>query len=316
MKINVVTLFDKNYAMRAIAFYDALVKLGQYKFWFLCLDNETKKMMRNLKLPNVVFMTMEELDDQELLNTENNRSRAEFIFTSKSAWIYHVINNITEGEAIIFDDCDLFYFSSPDELLLNMEKNHCSIGIVPHRFPKSKEYMNEKVGKFNAGLLYLISDKNSKLCISEWRKQCIDWCYLKYEKDRFGDQLYMNKWPEKYHGVYEIKDKGVNLGSWSIYDFKITQKNKVFYIDENRLICYHFHRIKFYLDGRKIKPLPIYVYHKGLYDTYTQELEKSWNKLLNVDRSWMYGFVEKPGVLRLIKQKIERSLRNTIKIQK
>lgn len=314
MKINIVTLFDKNYIMRALAFYDALVKLGQYKFWFLCLDDETKEIIKKLGLPNIILMTIEEINDRELLNTANNRSRAEFIFTSKSAWIHYVINNIADGEALIFGDCDIFYFSSPDKLLSDIRENHCSIGIVSHQFPKHKEYLNEKVGKYNAGLLYLINDYNSRLCINEWRNQCIEWCCLKYEKGRFGDQLYLNKWPEKYRGVYEIKNKGVNLGSWSIYDFKITERDGVFYVDEDRLICYHFHRIKFYLDKGKIKSPPIYIYHKKLYNKYTQELEKGWKKLLSLDKSWIYGFVEKPNVLRIIKQKIERSVRNLLKM--
>jgi len=314
MQINIATLFDKNYAMRAIAFYNSLAKLGQYKFWFLCLDDETKEMMKKLELPDVIFMTIEELNDRELLNTESNRSRAEFIFTSKSCLVHYVMNKIADGEALIFDDCDLFYFSSPNVLIYDMEKAGYSIGIIPHQFPKHKEYLNEKVGKYNAGLLYLIADKNSRLCISKWREQCIDWCYLKYEKDRFGDQLYLNKWPGKYNGVYEIKNKGVNLGSWSIYDFKISKKDGIFYVDEDRLICYHFHRIKFYLDEKEIKPLPIYVYNKELYDIYIQELERGWGKLLKVDQNWKYGFVEKPHILRFIKQKTERVLRNIIKI--
>ena len=317
MKINIATIFDKNYMIRMLAFYDSLVKFDfdkGYKFWLLCLDDEAKKVMSELRLPNVILMTIDELCDKELLATKQNRSKLEYIFTSKSAWIHYILNKIDNGDALLYNDCDLFYFSSPDELLSRMGEKGLSIGIVPHRFPKNKAYMNEKVGKFNAGLLYLIADKNSRLCISEWRRQCIEWCYLKYEKGRFGDQLYINRWPEKYQGVYEIKNKGVNLGSWSIYDFNIIKNNGVFYIDGERLICYHFHRTKFYLDRGKIKPLPIYVYHRELYGIYTQDLEKSWDKLLNIDQNWIYGFVKKPSILRIIKQGIERSVRNLLKI--
>lgn len=314
VKINVVTLFDSNYAIRAMAFYESLKDLGKYKFWFLCLDQQARIIMEKLNLPDTTTATLEELGDKELLNTSGNRSRSEFIFTAKPAWINYVLSNIPDGEGIIFDDCDLFYFSSPNDLISDMEKMGQSIGIVPHHFPKNRESLNDKVGKYNAGLLYLIADRNSRLCVSEWRKQCIDWCYLKYEKGRFGDQLYLNEWPQKYNGVREINEKGVNLGSWSIYSYKITKRNNEFYVDENRLICYHFHRTKFYLSKGRVEPLPIYVYHKELYSVYTQRLENAWKKLLNLDKSWIYGFTEKPNILRYLKQKVERFFRNLFKI--
>lgn len=313
MKINAATICDKNYLVRALALYNSIIKnIPDSIFWFLCADEDSKHILQSFNLPNTVIINFDDLNDPELLEAKNNRSFAEFIFTSKPALINHILNKISDGDVLIYDDADLFYFSSPEKILNIMKNDKYSIGIVPHKFPKDKEYMNERVGRYNAGLLYLIADQNSRLCVSEWRKQCIDWCYLKYEKDRFGDQLYMNKWPEKYQGVYEIKDKGVNLGSWSIYDFKITKKDGRFFVDNDPLICYHFHRIKFYLESRIVEPLPIYVYNKELYKDYAKGLELSLQKMSSLHPDWSNGFVEKPNILRVIKQKLHRLVVNLI----
>ncbi|MBU6431441.1 MAG: hypothetical protein KGJ58_02865 [Patescibacteria group bacterium] len=309
-KINIATIFDRNYLIRALAFHEAISKFkNEYVFWFLCLDKDTKEILEKLSLNNVIAMSVEEIGDEELLKTRSSRSTGEFAFTSKPSWINYIFNKIKDGDTLIYADNDIIYFAPPENILERMIKNGHSIGVTPHKFSEKKDWMNEKIGKYNAGLIYFISDQNSRLCVNEWRKQCIDWCYLKYDNGRFGDQLYMNKWPEKYKGIYEIPDKGVNLGSWNIYNFKITERGGNFFVDEEPLVCYHFHRIKFYIAGNKIKPLPIYIYHKKLYNMYTDMIEKGWGKMLAFNKDWNYGFAEKPGVLRLIKQNLTRFLR-------
>ncbi len=310
-KIHIATILDRNYLVKTLAFYDAIVKFNkEYVFWFLCLDKGTKEILEKLALSNVTAMNVEEVGDKELLATRSNRNIAEFAFTSKPAWINYILSKAQKGDVLIYADNDIIYFAPPEDIAERMEKNDHSIGITSHKFLEKKEWMNKKIGRYNAGLVYLIADKNSRLCVSEWRKQCIDWCYLKYEDGKFADQLYMNKWPQKYKGVYEIPDKGVNLGSWNIYDFKITNKNGNFFVDEKPLVCYHFHRIKFYIDGNKIKPLPIYIYHKELYEIYIEYLENAWKKMVTQDKDWSRGFIDKPSFLRIAIQNIKRLIRD------
>lgn len=307
MSTHIATVFDKNYIVRTLAFYESLQKLGKdYKFWFLCLDNETKEIMARLDLPGVILSTLEDLADNELLATKKDRSIGEFAFTAKSVFINYIANKITDGEALIFADNDVIFFLPPDELLEKMRAKNYSIGITAHRFSKGTEYMNEKVGKYNAGLLFFIIDQNSRACIKDWRDDCIDWCYLLYEEERYGDQKYIVKWPKRYEGVYEIPDKGINTGSWNLSNWKVTEKENQFFIDEDPLVCYHFHRIKFYIDGENLKPLPIHIYHDRLYQIYTKLLENAWVKICTLNKDWKYGFVEKPNILRLWKQKLTK----------
>jgi hypothetical protein len=312
MKVNVATIFDKNYIVRTLAFYNAFLNTGaDIHFWFLCLDQETKDIMSELKLPNTSLVSIPEMKDTELEATRSNRSVAEFAFTTKSAFVKFIADKLPDGENLIFADNDVIYFQSPEGLFGKMRANGQTIGISPHHFPPSKIEMNEKVGKYNAGLLYFILDSNSRQCIADWRNDCIEWCYLIYEKERFGDQKYIMKWPARYPGVYEITEKGINTGSWNINNWVISKdKNGNFYIDKDLLICYHFHRIKFYIDGDQIKPLPIYVFREDLYKIYSDLLETGWKRMVALKGSWVYGFIDKPILARLIKQKITVFIRN------
>ena len=178
------TIFDKNYIIRAVTFYNALTKFGNYSYWFLCLDQETKEIMTELSLPNVNLITIDELGDSELMATKPDRNQAEFVFTAKSAFATFVTKKLPDGDAMMFLDNDVIFFLPPDELINRMREKSCSIGINPHRFPKEKDWMNDRVGKYNAGFMVFILDKNSRQCINDWRKDCIDWCYLKYEAER------------------------------------------------------------------------------------------------------------------------------------
>jgi len=304
MKIHIATLFDKNYVVRTVAFYEALAKLGEYTFWFLCLDNDSKVLLEKLALPNVVLKTLDDLSDTELMATKSDRSVGEFAFTAKSVFVNYVANKTPNGEALIFADNDVIFFLPPDNLLEEMREGNYSIGITLHRFPKDKDYMNDRVGKYNAGLLFFILDPDSRACISDWRRDCIDWCYLKYEEERFGDQKYIMKWPKNYKGVYVILNKGVNTGSWNLFNWNVTKQGEQFFIDQDPLECYHFHRVKFYADGKEVKMLPIYFYHQELYKIYEEQIGKAWQKILEVDLDWNYGFVEKPNIFRIIKQRI------------
>ena len=57
MKTNILTLFDKNYALRGLAFYEALAKLGDYEYWFLCADEESRSLFADLKLPGMHILS-------------------------------------------------------------------------------------------------------------------------------------------------------------------------------------------------------------------------------------------------------------------
>ena len=36
--------------------------------------------------------------------------------------------------------------------------------------------------------LHLKNDQEGNICLENWLEQCIDWCYQKVEKNRYGDQ--------------------------------------------------------------------------------------------------------------------------------
>src|SRR3989344_2394733 len=306
MATHLCTVFDKNYVVRALALYNSVSKFDpETNFWFLCLDTESKELVDMLGLNNVKIKTVEDIGDSELAGVKEGRTIGEFAFTSKSCLLNYVVANTQTGDMVVFADSDILCYSSMKNFFGKMVDNY-NIAVTPHRFGENKKYMEQRVGKYNAGMLFFINSEESRKCIGEWRNQCIDWCYLRYEDGKLGDQMYLAEWPTKYKGVLEVADKGINLGSWNIANYKITENENGVWIDNEPLICYHFHGLKMYLDKGGVSPLPINVLHDGIYRAYTKAIKEALLQVRAGKPDWQYGFIEKPNLLRLLKQKIHR----------
>jgi hypothetical protein len=183
-------------------------------------------------------------------------------------------------DVLTYLDADLFFYSDPGPIYKELETG--SILIVPHRFSESMQY-KEKYGIYNVGLLSFYNDSTSRECLKVWRTQCLQWCGEKPEDGKYGDQKYLDDWPALYRGVIVLQHKGAGLGNWNIDNYSYhNEKNGDFYIDENRLIFYHFHGLKMinrfiFQADRDIESTLI----RSVYAPYIRELQSVMKRILN-----------------------------------
>jgi hypothetical protein len=310
-KVHIITIFDKNYLGRAMAFRESLHQHAPSQHvHFLCLDDASLDTARKLSIANTTFLRPEDLNDPELLASRNNRTLPEFASTCKPAFLLYMLRSgqVSPQDLLVFIDPDFCTYASPEPLWNKMYENG-SIIVTPHRFPPHREHEAARKGVYNAGIVAFRNDANALACITEWRSQCIKWCYLRYENGNIADQGYMNSWPRTYKGVYELRDPGVNLANWNIKNHSVKRVpadsgTDSFLIDREPLIFYHFHGLKIYFAGGKIKAVPYTVTHTGIYKRYTDLITDAYKKIRKIDSSWDLGTVPHPGPLRIIKQTI------------
>ncbi|MES2216188.1 MAG: hypothetical protein V4481_02735 [Patescibacteria group bacterium] len=309
--------FDKTYAVRALDTYDSLHPTPYpVTFWFLCLDQESKTIIEKLHLPDAHCITLEEMGNNALMRTRPARTNTEFAMSSKSAFMSFLLTSgrVKDGDALILSDVDIHFFPGAWDYIESMHKaKEHAIFMTPHHFPPHKEYLVQEVGFYNGGFIYFRINEVTKTCIHRYGREATEWTYLwhDYENFRHSDQMYMEYWRTLYDGFYEVTHKGVNVGTWNIENYKVTEDVKGnLFIDEYPLICYHYHGLRLYFDRNgRIKPYPICVYNDKIYDAYVESLQRAHEKLLAADPNWKYNIGKPPGILRLVKQKINKKLR-------
>ena len=308
MRYDFCTETDKNYVYRWLALCNSIDEhMPDSKIWVLCLDEETENIIKKLNRKNVETVTVADLHIKELDDLRKTRTKQEFAWTCKPAIMSYLLEEKGVKE-MIFVDADLLFFSSVEPLFKKYKD--ASILITSHRFSKEKEHIADFVGYYNSGFIMFRNDETTRACVLKYKNQCIDWCHNYHDNGRHGDQSYLKTWPKEFKKVEEITEKGVNIGTWNIERYKITEKNGLFRIDTEPLVCYHFHGLIAYLSRSAIiKLYPITVHHKKIYGIYLKELQNAYNEILTIDPEWKFGFAKKLSFLRIIKQFITQKIR-------
>ena len=71
--------------------------------------------------------------------------------------------------------------------------------------------------------------------IAWWRDRCLEWCFNRVEEGRFGDQKYLDSWPDLFsESVHVLTQKERTVAPWNI-DYLSACKGKL------NPVFYHFH---------------------------------------------------------------------------
>ena len=205
----------------------------------ICMDRHTYEYLKNSKKPNFRLYQIENVEKKikDLKVAKNNRNKVEYFFTCSPAVCKYILLKNPKISSITYLDSDIYFFSSPKIIFEEIGDN--SIAIIEHRFHWITK-RQIKYGRFNVGWVTFKNDTEGNKCLDRWLKDCLDWCYQKVEKERFGDQKYLNKWPTLYKKLKIIENIGANVAIWNIKNYKWSFKNDRVYVNNTPLIFYHF----------------------------------------------------------------------------
>jgi hypothetical protein len=242
MKYHFCTLFDKNYLAYVLNLVDSLEEQVQdFSLYCFCMDQDSYLFMDNLKKKNLLVFSYHQLEDHypELITAKNNRSPVEYYFTCSPSTCKYVLDFYPQIDMITYLDADLYFFSSPVSIF--EELNQFSVGIIEQNFSWLGK-MYEKYGKYNVGWVSFRNNANGLKCLEDWRQDCVRWCYDKLEDGKFGDQKYLDSWPDKYAGIKVINNIGANVAPWNVGRYRLHRDSSTNKITVNNydLIFYHF----------------------------------------------------------------------------
>ncbi len=250
---NFCTLFDSNYLTRGIACYRSLERqCTDFHLYIFAFDDKSFNVLKKLNLTKATIISLKEFEDEKLLAVKPTRSIAEYCWTSTSSTILYVLNNFNVDNCT-YIDADIFFYSSPKIIFDEMDNK--SILLTEHRY--SPQYNKAlKAGKYCVQFVTFKKDERAITALKWWRDRCIEWCYNRFEDGKFGDQLYLDDWTERFEGVHVMQNLGGGLAAWNIQQYVFSNDNGYLIGTEIKTqnkfaaVFYHFHYLKFFTSGQ------------------------------------------------------------------
>lgn len=283
-KLNFCTLFDSVYLSRGLAMYNSLkMHCKDFHLYIFAFNDACYSILQSLSLENATVISLQEFEDPELLRVKPTRTRAEYCWTCTSSTILYVLNKFNVDHCTYLDS-DLYFFSSPQCLLDEMGEK--SVLITPHRYtPKYDQ--GWKTGIYCVQFVTFKKNEEGLTVLKWWREACIEWCYNRFEEGRFGDQKYLDDWPERFKGVHVLEHLGGGVAPWNMQQYSFQQSTDHLVGTELstghtfNVVFFHFHSLMF-VTPNYFSPRPYYKRNESvirlLFNPYVKAIKSIRNK--------------------------------------
>ena len=250
--INFCTLFDSNYLTRGLALYESLEKnCTSFHLFVVAFNDDCYNYLKSSGLKNITPISLNEFEDEKLLEIKPTRSIAEYCWTCTPSVILYCLAKFNLSSCT-YVDADMIFYKDPAILLDEMGAK--SILISEHRY--SKEYDQSIThGKYCVQFMCFKNTSAGIGALSWWRDRCLEWCYSYQEDGKFGDQKYLDDWTSRFEGVHVLQHPGGGVAPWNLQQFNFAIEDGEIRITGIKtgntypLVFFHFHGLKFYTDN-------------------------------------------------------------------
>lgn len=252
-KLIFCTLFDKSYLSRGLVLYDSILRNNSnFHLYVFAFDDICYQFLRDLGLVNMTPISLDEFEDQALIQVKPNRTIAEYCWTCTASTIWYVLNKFSVTHCTYLD-ADMCFYSDP-RILYN-EMGNKAVLITEHRYTNPGE-LEKLAGIYNVQFVCFKNNVDGRNACLWWREQCINWCFNKFEDGKFGDQKYLDDWPMRFPSVHVLKNEGGGLATWNIQQYRIRKlsNGQLFVVNRRtkgkfEMVFYHFHALKFFQEN-------------------------------------------------------------------
>lgn len=230
---------SKSRLYQYIALYNSIMKTCEtFKSYVLCMDDDTERILEKAELEHAVLVKLEEIEDNNLKSLRGTRSISEYCWTLKAVLMTYVLEHFDNIDWLTYLDADMCFFDDPQNILKGSED--CSVLLSEHDSNEQIKFIEESVGRFNAGLVSFKNNISGREALNWWKKECLNWCYNTTVTGQFGDQKYLEDIYILFKHSCPISVPGVNIAPWNEEKYKMGLKDNQIYIDNNPLILYHY----------------------------------------------------------------------------
>ena len=288
---NFITIFDSLFLPQGLALYLSLKRhiSDDILFWIICADQKCYEVLNKLDLSQVFLVNLGDVETPELISIKPLRTPREYFWT-----LSPILPEIAFGmdkslQQITFLDADMWLRRSPDELYREFELSGKAIFITEHGFSSDADN-SDLYGRFCVQFI-IYNREGSSQVIKEWKDKCIQWCQAEVSQGRFGDQKYLDEWPDRYPDLIHINVCDEHfLGPWNINRFPFA-----------KAIFVHFQGLR--IVSSKIVQLPMLRlsegYKRSVLSNYIVDLNQSVQMLRRVQHEVVPQCSRRPLFVRL-----------------
>ena len=265
-----VTLFDSLFLPQGIALHISMERhVNEYTLWILCVDDQSYEILDRLNLPHVRLLQLSKLETAELLGVKPMRSKGEYCWTLTPFAPRFVFEADANVARVTYLDADLWFRKNPVAIFREFDLSGKQVLITDHAY--APEYDQSATSGQYCVQFMIFSREGGESVRKWWEHRCIEWCYARFEKDKFGDQKYLDDWPERFADfVHVLNNKELALAPWNAKRFPYGAS-----------IFYHFHGLRIASNkevnvGGYYLPKPLI---ENIYTPYLIDLKNATAKL-------------------------------------
>jgi len=242
---HICTYFDSNFLPRGLALYESIARNSKgFIFYVLTLDEECQKSLEELGKENIKVISLEEYKTYFKIDMNKYVNKKEFYFSVTPGLCLYVMQEYKGVDILLYLDADVYLFNDL-EIVYN-EIGDASITMCSHRLPWYISLFSKNYGIYNVGVNAFRNDQEGLKCIEDWFNDCIMWKSGQkgYPLPFFSDQIWLDKWPQKYNNIRIIDHIGINVAPWNAIQYKFSKRDQRYFINNMPLVIYHFSSLK------------------------------------------------------------------------
>jgi hypothetical protein len=271
-----VTLFDSLFLPQGLALHMSMERhVNNYILWIICVDDQVHEDLSKLNLANVNLLQLSKLETAELLRVKPARTKAEYCWTLTPFAPRFVFEADSTVPRVTYIDADIWFRKNPIPIFNEFQSSGKSVLITDHAYSAEND-MSALAGQYC--VQFMIFNRNAEVVRKWWEDRCIEWCFSYFEEGKFGDQKYLDDWPERFpEFVHVLTNKELMLAPW----------NATRYPYGNSVI-WHFHSLR--IVSKESQKLQVYTgdyalprcTHKYIYKPYIKDLQEAKVRLFEI----------------------------------
>lgn len=262
-----VTLFDSSFLPQGLALHMSMERhITNYTLWILCVDDAVHENLIKFALPNVRLLKLTHLETAELLKVKPGRTKGEYCWTLTPFAPRFVFEADASVQRVTYLDADMWFRKNPTSIFAEFEASGKHVMITDHNY--APEYdQSATSGQYCVQFMTFTRD-GGEVVRKWWEHRCIEWCFARYEDGKFGDQKYLDEWPQIFANyVHVLQNKEALLAPWNATRFPYGNS-----------VAWHFHQLRLivWVGGAVFVdygpyPLPANV-QRHIYSSYLSDL--------------------------------------------